>query len=190
MENKDHPQKNGKKKMTAGAWAKEIIIIILCAVALAAVVKGFLVDSRQIPSTSMVPTIEVGDRVILWRLAYVFGNEPERGDIIVFTPPEEFNSRQDLIKRVIGLPGETLEVRDGLVYINNEPLYEDYILEAPDYEYGPVTIPDDCYFVMGDNRNDSIDSHRWAEPFLPKENIKGKAVFRYWPLSRIGGIYD
>ncbi len=176
-----------KKKMTPAAWAKEIIIIFLCAAALAFVCKTFIIDSRQIPSASMEPTIEIGDRVVLWKLAYVFG-EPQRGDIIVFAPPEEFAEKNDLIKRVIGLPGETVEIKDGLVYIDGEPLTEDYLAEPPDYEYGPVTVTDDCYFVMGDNRNDSVDSHLWLNPFLPKDHIRGEAVFRYWPVSRMGGI--
>ena len=181
-------EKQNNKKMSAGAWIKEMLIILICAIALAVVVKGFLVDSRAIPSSSMVPTIEIGDRVVLWKLAYVFG-DPERGDIVVFDAPAELHENDDLIKRVIGLPGDTVEIADGFVYINGEALEENYLAERPDYEYGPVTVPDDCYFMMGDNRNNSIDSHEWSNPFLPEDNIKGKAIFRYWPVSRIGGIY-
>ena len=91
-----------------------------------------------------------------------------------------------MVKRVIGLPGDTLEVKDGLVYINGVALEEDYILEAPDYSYGPVTIPQGQYFMLGDNRNNSKDSHMWNYPFIDREAIIGKAIFCYWPISRIG----
>ncbi len=181
-------QTNTQSKVKS--WIKEFVIILLCAVALAAVIKTFLVDSRSIPTPSMVPTIEEGDRIVLWRLAYAFNGAPERGDIIVFTPPAELNLKYDLIKRVIGLPGETVEIKDGYVYIDGEPLEENYLNAQPNYTYGPVTVPEESYFVMGDNRNNSADSHEWINPFLSEDAIKGKAVFTYWPLSRIGGLYD
>lgn len=178
------------KQNKATHWLKEILVIVLCALALAVVLKSFIIDTRAIPSSSMVPTIEEGDRVILWRLAYIFNSSPERGDIIVFNPPAELNEKDDLIKRVIGLPGETVEIKNGLVYIDGDPLDEDYLKEPPDYEFEPVTVPEDSYFMMGDNRNNSKDSHEWINPFIHEDEIKGKAIYRYWPLSRFGGIYD
>ena len=179
---------DGKKQRTSGSWLKELVIIFVCALAIALVVKSFLIDSRIVPSSSMYPTIEVGDRVLMWRLAYAFGGEPERGDIVVFEAPEELNESSDLIKRIIGLPGETIEIKNGAVYIDGEILDEaDYQHAVPQYEYGPVTIPEDCYFMLGDNRNKSIDSHEWDSPFIPIDDIKGKAIFRYWPISRMGG---
>ncbi len=178
-----------KKRRTTGSAIKDLLIIIVCAALIAVGVKSFLIDSRIVPSSSMYPTIEVGDRVLLWRLAYAFGGEPERGDIVVFTAPDDLEEDSDLIKRVIGLPGETVEIKNGTVYIDGEPLDETaYQHAVPEYEYGPVTVPEDCYFMLGDNRNRSVDSHEWEDPFISIDDIKGEAVFRYWPLSRMGGI--
>jgi len=181
--------KNSGKSAKKGSFLKDTLMIVITAVALAMFLKAFIVDTRWVPSTSMVPTIEVDDRLIVVKLGYLLGQQPERGDIVVFKPPAELNERSKLIKRVIGLPGETLEVKDGFVYINGEPLAEDYLAERPNYQYGPVTVPEGCYFMMGDNRNTSYDSHRWLNPFIPENDIKSKAVWRYWPLDRIGGIY-
>ena len=182
-------QAENQKPRTTGSRVKDFIIVIVCALAIAFLIKGFLIDSRIIPSASMEPTIEEGDRVLMWRLAYAFGGEPERGDIVVFSAPEELNEKSDLIKRVIGLPGETVEIKNGAVYIDGEMLAEDeYQHDTPHYDYGPVTVPEDCYFMLGDNRNNSIDSHEWQDPFISIDDIKGQAFFRYWPLSRLGGI--
>jgi signal peptidase I len=175
---------NSKKKQ----GAKEILIVVIIAIIIAVLIKSFIIDSRVIPTSSMVPTIEVNDRVIMWRLAYSFDNEPSRGDIIVFEAPVELNQPTDLIKRIIGLPGETVEIKNSLVYINDEPLSEDYLNALPNYVYEKVTVPENSYFIMGDNRNNSVDSHLWQNPFLLEENIKGKAIFIYWPISRIEGI--
>jgi len=185
---KQNSGKKEKKKLSKGAWIRELLIILLCAVVLAVVVKGFLIDSRQIPSASMVPTIQVGDRVVLWKLPYVFGGQPDQGDIVVFNAPDEMGGKVDLIKRVIGMPGQTVEIKNGYVYIDGVVLEEDYIAEKPQYEFGPVVVPEDHYFVMGDNRNSSVDSHMWEDPFVSIDDIKGEAFFRYWPLSRLGGI--
>ncbi len=183
-------QKITAKKTSAtkgkNTWLKDTVGIIVLAVVLALLFKAFIFDSRVVPSTSMLPTIEIGDRIIVSKLSYLGSKEPQRGDIVVFTPPEELNEKYDLVKRVIGLPGDTLEVKDGLVYINGVALEEDYILEAPDYSYGPVTIPQGQYFMLGDNRNNSKDSHMWNYPFIDREAIIGKAIFCYWPISRIG----
>ena len=102
--------------------------------------------------------------------------EPQRGDIVVFDPPEELHSKWDYIKRVIALPGEKVEVKKGRVYINDQPLKEPYLNEAIDYEFGPVVVPDNALFVMGDNRNESYDSHRW-NTWLTRDRLKGKAIF-------------
>ncbi|MEG1536866.1 MAG: signal peptidase I [Clostridiales bacterium] len=176
------PAKPAKKN----SFLKDMIVIFLSALVIAMVLKLFIVDSRVVPTGSMYPTIEMQDRVILNKLAYIGEKIPQRGDIVVFTAPAEMNSRFDFVKRVIGLPGETLEIKDNAVYINGEALVEDYIYEAPLYTYGPVTVPEDCYFMMGDNRNSSLDSHYWQDPFINEKAIKGKVVCRYWPISQIG----
>ena len=181
-------QAKGNSKQKKGSFLKDMLIILLSAIAIATFLKLFIVDSRVVPSSSMYPTIQIGDRIILNKLAYLGSLEPERGDIIVCKPPAELNSRYDLVKRIIGLPGETLEVKNGLVYINGEPIEEDYLNEVPIYTYNQILIPDDCYFLLGDNRNQSLDSHYWADPFIDISDIKGKVVGCYWPISEIGAL--
>jgi signal peptidase I len=110
---------------------------------------------------------------------------------VVFQPPEQlqmqgYEKEQAFIKRVIGQAEETISVRDGIVYLNDRPLEENYIAEVPKYEMGSVRIPQDRLFVMGDNRNNSNDSHIWG--FLPTKNVIGRAIFRFWPLDRFGWL--
>ena len=119
---------------------------------------------------------------------------PRRGDVIVFRFP--LDTSRDFIKRVIGVPGDTVEVKDGKVFINGNPLVEDYILSTPDYTYGPKTVPEGQYFVLGDNRRNSYDSHAWHSQctqqqtcdFVPEENIIGQAWVEYWPFDALGFV--
>ena len=129
----------------------------------------------RVDGFSMRPTLQDGEFVLVNRLAYRFG-EVQRGDIIVFHYPSD--PSQELIKRVIGMPGEHVEIRTGQVFINETPLNEDYIAAAPVYS-GIWQIPEDQLFVLGDNRNDSSDSHSWG--LLPIEKVIGKAILIYWP---------
>lgn len=129
----------------------------------------------RVDGFSMRPTLQDGEYILVNKLAYKTG-EPHRGDIIVFIFP--VNPQEDLIKRVIGLPGETVSVHNGIVSINGAPLSEAYIASPPAYD-GDWVVPDGQLFVLGDNRNDSRDSHQWN--FLPIENVIGKAVLIYWP---------
>ena len=124
----------------------------------------------------MVPTLKDGEYVLVNRLAYR-NNLPKRGDIIVFVSPQ--TSNLDLIKRVIGLPGNTVRIFDGIVQVNGQTLKEPYIAAAPIYD-GEWNVPDRQLFVLGDNRNDSSDSHAWG--LLPTENVIGKAILIYWPF--------
>ncbi|MDA8222609.1 signal peptidase I, partial [Desulfosporosinus sp.] len=112
--------------------------------------------------------------------------EIERGDIVVFHPTAKSGEKDDLVKRVIGLPGEEIQVKDGNVLVNGAALEESYLLEKPDYQYDSVTVPADSYFVLGDNRRSSNDSHMWG--FLPKQNITGKVWIRYWPFNTFGKL--
>lgn len=148
-------------------------------------IRTFILDTRIVPTGSMLPTIQLQDRVIFDKMFFRF-DRFERGDIVMFKAPPAAEESDDLVKRIIGLPGETLEVRDGKVWIDGVALEESYLNEVPAYTYGPVDIPQDSYFMMGDNRNNSKDSHVWG--FLPKENIKGRVLVRYWPLERLGTI--
>ena len=131
---------------------------------------------------SMGTTLPNESYILADRLAYR-QNDPQRGDVIIFHFP--LDPEQDLIKRVIGLPGETIEVQDGIVTVNDTPLEESYITESPSYN-GMWVVPEGQYFVLGDNRNDSRDSHQWG--FLPRENIVAKAVWIYLPLDHFGKI--
>lgn len=147
-------------------------------------IRTFVAEARFIASGSMRPTLEVSDRVMVDKLSYRFQN-PERGDIVVFSPTEALkqqNFRETFIKRVIGLPGDKVEVKGGRVYINDQPLQENYVAEAAQYKWGPVTVPPNSYLVLGDNRNNSYDGHHWG--FVPRQYIIGKAFFRYWPFDR------
>ena len=185
------------KDATQPKWLKffrkqtENLQIIGLALAISVLIRLLVAEPRYIPSNSMIPTLDVGDRLVIEKVSYHF-NPPTTGDIIVFEPPEilqlqGYSKDQAFIKRIIGLPGQTIDIKNGVVYIDDRPLEEDYIAELPDYLWqGPVKIPQDQYFVMGDNRNNSNDSHIWG--FLPKENIIGRAVFRFWPFERIGFV--
>jgi len=129
----------------------------------------------RVDGLSMNPTLQHGEYVLVSRLAYKTG-QPQRGDIIVFSFP--IDQKQDLIKRVIGLPGETITIRNNEVLVNGEKLEEPYIAQSPVYS-GEWTVGEGELFVLGDNRNDSKDSHQWG--LLPQDNIIGKALLIYWP---------
>jgi signal peptidase I len=152
--------------------------------------KTFIAEARYIPSGAMLPTLGLDDRLVIDKLNYRF-HDPQRGDIVVFSPTEilkQQNLKDAFIKRVIGLPGETIQVKDNEVYINGQVLLESYIKDAPGYEWGPVTVPPNSYAVLGDNRNNSYDSQYWG--FVPRENIIGKANKIFWPLNRAGTLSD
>lgn len=164
------------KKSEIFSWIK----IIVSAFVIALVINNFIIVKAEVPTGSMENTVMTHDQIVGYRLAYLF-SKPKRGDIIMFPFPDDEST--NYLKRIIGLPGEAIEIIDGKVYINGstEPLEEDYLKEVPDGSYGPYTVPEDSYFMMGDNRNTSIDSRSWEHPFVKKEKIIGKAVFRFFP---------
>ncbi|WP_414549166.1 signal peptidase I [Anabaena sp. CCY 0017] len=171
------------------SWQENLTLIAI-ALCLAILIRTFIAEPRYIPSDSMLPTLHTGDRLVVEKVSYRF-HPPAAGDIIVFQPPAELQRRgypsdQAFIKRVIGLPGKILKVTNGKVYLDGEALVEDYIAEPPNQPFPAVQIPEDKFFVMGDNRNDSNDSRYWG--FLPRPNIIGRAAFRFWPPDRIGFI--
>jgi signal peptidase I len=138
----------------------------------------------------MYPTLAVNDRLVIEKVSHWF-RPLQRGDIVVFEPPPQLQSLgysrdQAFIKRAIAFPGETVRVSQGQVYVNDQPLVEPYIAEAPQYELPSVSVPPDALFVMGDNRNNSNDSHVWG--FLPAQNAIGRAWWRFWPLDRLGSV--
>lgn len=177
-------------KVTIWQSIKENTLTMVIAIAIALVIRVFVAEPRYIPSESMYPTLVTGDRLIVEKVSYKF-HPVNQGDIIVFQPPQQlqvqgYQANQAFIKRAIATSGETVKIEDGIVYVNEQPLKENYIAQMPNYKLISVTVPEGKLFVMGDNRNNSNDSHIWG--FLPQNNIIGRAVFRFWPLNRIGNV--
>jgi signal peptidase I len=166
----------------------ELVKTLALAAILSLGIRQFVAEARYIPSTSMLPTLEVNDRLIIDKVSYHLKN-PQRGDIVVFAPTkvlEQQNYHDAFIKRVIGVPGDKVEVKGGKVYVNNQALVENYLQEQPRYNKQFETVPPNQYLVLGDNRNQSYDSHHWG--FVPRDKIIGKAVLRFWPLERLGSL--
>ncbi len=158
----------------------EWIFSIAIGVIIAVLINRFVLINARVPSASMENNIMTGDRLFGYRLAYV-NEEVERGDIVIFKFPDD--ESQLFIKRVIGLPNETVTIIDGKVYIddNKEPLYEPYLAQEMVGTFGPYEVPENCYFMLGDNRNYSRDSRFWENTYVSKDKILGKALFRYFP---------
>jgi len=164
---------------------KEIVswgLIIVIALILAVFINKVIIFKAEPISGSMENTIMIEEDVITFRLAYLF-NPPMRGDIVVFKFPD--NEEEDYIKRVIGCPGETIEGKNGLVYIDGVAIEEDYITEALDNDFGPYQVPEDSYFMMGDNRNASVDSREWNNKFVSKDKIYGKVLFKFPSFKKL-----
>ena len=185
-----------RKKRQKYEW----LILVVISLVVALVVRAFLIQAFYIPSESMSPTLKTNDRVLVNKLAYRF-SDVERGDIVVFHAPPgaATNGVKDLIKRVVGLPGDTIEGRDGIVYINGRPLDEPYLRpEVRSTTFGPKTVPESgscdtenpengdgpCFFMMGDNRQGSRDSTKFGP--IGEDAIVGRAFVKIWPLSDLG----
>ncbi len=169
---------------------RENLVLLGIALSLALAIRMFVAEPRFIPSDSMVPTLEVGDRLVVEKVSFRF-RQPQRGEVVIFEPPRQlqvlgYGNGQVFIKRVIGQPGQEVTVQDGSVFVDGEALLEPYIAEPPAYDWGPYRVPEDALLVMGDNRNNSNDSHIWG--FLPQQNLRGRALFRFWPLNRAGWV--
>ncbi|MBQ6441928.1 MAG: signal peptidase I [Lachnospiraceae bacterium] len=192
-EEKDQEPLNLKKEIWE--WIKVILIAVLITVCL----KTFVIVNAEVPTSSMVSLIDPGDRLVGFRLSYLF-SDPERGDVVIFKYP--VNPREKFIKRVIGLPGETVEIRDGEIFIDGSdtPLVEDYLPEQWVVANDGIVyeVPEDSYLVLGDNRNHSLDARFWPEEalrkgvaatpeeaaaysFVNRKQILGKAIFKYYP---------
>lgn len=172
------PEPSTNESAGWGRFFLDILETLLLSAALFLVINALSARVR-VDGFSMLPTLQDGEFVLVNRLAYRF-DTPQRGDIVVFHFP--LDPKQDLIKRVIGLPGDTVSVQGGMVKVNDEKLQEPYIAETPLYS-GSWVVPDGQLFVLGDNRNDSSDSHSWG--MLPFENIVGRAVLIYWPFQNL-----
>ena len=187
-----------KKKSVLRDWVESIIIAFL----LAMVIRTFVVQAFKIPTGSMRMTLQEGDLILVNK--FVYGakvplsnyylpalREPRRGDVVVFIYPED--KKKDFIKRLVGLPGETVEIKSGSIYINDLPAEEPIFKQIYYYNRGDfaaegqkVTVPKNSYFVLGDNSVSSKDSRYWG--FVPKENLLGQALVIYWPIHRIRTI--
>lgn len=193
----DGPTSIYRKKKTddddeAIDWKKEIksfAFTLLITLAVVFVLKNFVIINAQVPTGSMENTIMPGDNLLGFRLAYLT-EEPERGDIIFFYFPDD--ETQKYVKRIIGLPGETVTIIDGKIYIDDSevPLEEEYLKEEWTRGTGPYIfeVPEDSYFCLGDNRNRSADAREWNNPYVAKEKIIGKALFTYFPFDRWGAV--
>lgn len=177
------------KKQEGFNWKEEIISwvkIIVTAAVIAFLLNNFIIANSRVPSGSMEKTIMTGDRVIGSRLSYYFG-DPERGDVAIFHFPDDPTGRTYYVKRVIGLPGDVIDIRNGEVYLNNSdtPLDEPYLSEPmnpePDAHY---EVPENCYFMLGDNRNFSADARRWKNKYVAKNKIIAKVLFGYFPTIK------
>ena len=182
-----------QKRKNEQSAVREVIswvITIALAVVAAVFIKNYVIINANIPSGSMENTIMTGDRLFGNRLAYN-RKSPERGDIIIFRFPDD--ETQNYVKRVVGLPGETIEIKEAKIYIDGSavPLAEDYLKEEWKVATGPYyfEVPEDSYLVLGDNRNNSWDARYWDNTFVTKEAILGKAVFRYFPITEAGLLH-
>lgn len=164
-------------------YAKIIVVVFVIAFLLG----HFVYLNARIPSGSMEQTIMTGDRVFGNRLAYKT-KDPERFDIVIFEYPDD--PSQLFVKRIIGMPGDTVNIVDGKVYINDseEPLDDSFCPETPLGSFGPYEVPEGCYFMLGDNRNHSADSRYWQNTFVEKDAILAEVAVRYWPLNKIGTV--
>ncbi|MDD5431801.1 MAG: signal peptidase I [Candidatus Omnitrophica bacterium] len=187
--------KDGKKKSAIYEWIESIVIAFL----LAMVIRTFVVQAFKIPTGSMRMTLLEGDLILVNKFIYgakiPFSNsrlpavsEIKRGDVVVFIYPED--PKKDFIKRLVGLPGEIVEVKNGTIYINDKPLTDSKFNKIYYYNRGDfakegqkITVPEDSYFVLGDNSSSSKDSRYWG--FVPRKNVLGKAMLIYWPPQRI-----
>ena len=164
-------------------YVRDIVTTLLTAIIIFVALQVTL-GSFKVYGLCMLPNIEHGDYIMVNKATYFF-HEPERGDVIVFHSPK--NPESDLIKRVIALPGDTIRIKQGEVFINSKLVREPYINEPPSYQLPLQKIPDDYYFVLGDNRNNSADSHTgWL---MHRDNIIGKAWINYWPLEELEIIH-
>ena len=151
---------------------KEWGIIFLIAIVASFTIKTFVAEAMVVPTGSMLPTIQINDRLIVEKIM----DDYQFGDIVVFYPPIPEKVNERYVKRLIGIPGDLIEIKNGALIRNGVKVSETYLNEPIRYEFGPITVPENKYFFLGDNRNESFDSHSWTTPFVDKERLIGKVV--------------
>ncbi len=178
-----------KEKNVALYHVMDLAEAIVVALVLALLIKHFILQTSVVPTGSMIPTLKIKDRLLVNKFIYRF-REPKRAELVVFRSPK--GDKKDYVKRCIGLPGETIEIRKGMVYINGELAVIPGATIQRDYSYfGPITLPENAYFMLGDNRSNSYDSRFWEQDasigrsYVPEKDLLGKAFFTFWPLSRM-----
>ncbi|PZD75282.1 Signal peptidase IB [Acaryochloris thomasi RCC1774] len=208
MSKNSHQQPNSSKTQeindTEESWWLEAIKTIGLSLFLAFGIRTFVAEARYIPSGSMEPTLQINDRLIIDKVSYDF-RKPVRGDIVVFNPTQALKDQgfdDAFIKRIVGVAGDKIEIQDGTVLLNGQPLKELYVANgddtlvdtcgggpsgsAPAFLQNPQTIPENSYLVLGDNRHNSYDGRCWG--VVADDELVGRAVFRFWPLHRLGTI--
>ncbi len=174
--------KKSNEKSKSKSPLREWIEAILGALVLTAFIITFIAQSFIVQGTSMMPTLQNNQRLLVDKLSYRF-IQPKHGDIIVFRYPA--NPKEEFIKRIIGVPGDSVAVVEGRLYVNGHFIEEEYISETTIRGFNPQVVPEEHYFVLGDNRNNSLDSRDLRVGFVPRKNIVGKAIWSYWPFSKI-----
>ena len=159
-------------------WVRIVFSMLLFTL----ILLNFVIVNASVHQFSMENTLTDGDRIIAFRLAYLI-NQPNRYDVIVFyrSPDDEML----YIKRVLGVPGDAVFISNGFVYVNGDPARADFVRGVPSDTFGPVVVPDGHFFVLGDNRNNSVDSRHWPEVFIPGDMIAGRALVKYFPQIRL-----
>ena len=198
MEHRGHAHQSHSQTSEDESWWVEGAKTVGLSLLLAFGIRTFVAEARYIPSGSMLPTLEINDRLIIDKISYRF-QQPQRGDIVVFSPPQALRNRgfkDDFIKRIVGLPGERVEIKSGRVYIDERPLTELYVFNGDEtsietcsgdtFLAEPQVIPADQYLVLGDNRINSLDGRCWG--LVGKDHLVGRAAFRFWPFNRLGTI--
>ena len=171
-----------EEKKSIGEEAKDWFVSIVAAIVVAMFIRTFIVELYVVDGPSMRPTLQHEERLVVNKFIYLV-RSPEKGEVVIFRYPRD--PSRDFIKRVIATAGDTIEIKDNRVYVNDQLLIEDYILEKTYTEYPKVTIPDGTIFVMGDNRNNSEDSRFSDVGFVPLNLVKGKAMFIVWPMDEM-----
>ncbi|MBD3308562.1 signal peptidase I [candidate division KSB3 bacterium] len=181
LQQTEHIEHGGKSVL------REYVEAFVIAIVLAFVIRMFVVEAFKIPSGSMIPTLLIGDHLLVNKFIYKF-TEPQREDVIVFKYPDD--PSRNFIKRIIGVGGDTIEIQDKVVYLNGTPQQEPYVQHvspeilparySPRDNFGPITVPPNGYFMMGDNRDSSLDSRFWENRFVNRRDIVGKAFIIYW----------